>query len=122
MVRPVKCPPNLTRRRGYVRKNTGTYVKPTCVRTTRKAATRIGPLRKGELRKYGYSYKLPDSVRRAALNRAIRAKGPLDVYHKLNAVAKLSTTHAPAASSSFAADRNWIRHTYSNANGVIRAR
>jgi hypothetical protein len=60
-------------------------------------------------------------VRRIALQRAIRSLGALNVYRKLNAVAKLSERAAPAASKSFSEDRNWIRKTYAAANGEIKA-
>ena len=69
----------------------------------------IGPLRKGQLRKFGYSYKEPEATRRAALARAIAADGRSTVYHRLNAVAKLTVSGAPSASAVFAADRNWVR-------------
>ena len=69
----------------------------------------IGPLKKGELRKYGYSYKNPEQIRRIALAKAISVDGRSTVYHRLNAVAKLSVSRAPEASKIFAADRNWVR-------------
>jgi len=198
-----KCPPGFIRRRGYTRKNTGTHVKSTCIRTTSKysspakntsrrqknrlgsllgtkkvcppgevarkayvrritervrkegytrttktgksikvfpkakpvfvkaacikdlgkpgklpeGAPRIGPLRKGELKRFGYLYKLPDVQRQAALKSAINELGALDIYRKLDAVAKLSTSSAPAASVIFAKDRDWVRKTY----GPLRA-
>jgi hypothetical protein len=185
-----RCPKGFIRRKGYTRKNTGTQVKSTCVRSTIKVnkntqrscppgellrksyvrrfsskvhtegytrktksgknvkvypkvksvfvkpscikdvgkpgklaegAPRIGPLRKGELKKFGYLYKLPDAEREAALKKAVNALGPLNVFHKLDAVAKLSLTSAPAASAIFTKDRNWIRKIYANSNGIIRA-
>jgi Family of unknown function (DUF5771) len=72
----------------------------------------IGPLRKGELIKYGYSYRLPDSQRRSALKRAVDRYGALTVYRKLDAVAKLSMRTAPDASKIFKMDRDWIRSNY----------
>lgn len=72
----------------------------------------IGKLRKGELVKYGYQYRLSDSIRQEALKRAIKRFGPLSVYRKLNAVSKLSTRTAPDASTVFSKDRNWIRNNY----------
>lgn len=102
-------------------------VKSSCIKDLGKTgklpedAPRIGPLRKGELRKFGYSYKLPEEQRRSALQRAISKMGALDTYRKLNAVAKLSERTAPAASASFSADRNWIKNTYSTANGSLKA-
>lgn len=72
----------------------------------------IGPLRKGALIKYGYQYRLPNSVRHVSLKRAVKRYGPLLVYRKLNAVAKLSMRTAPDASTIFSKDRNWIRNNY----------
>ena len=102
-------------------------VKSACVKDLGKpgklpeGVPRIGPLRKGELKKYGYSYKLPEDQRRAALQRAIAKMGALDIYRKLDAVAKLSQRSAPIVSAAFASDRNWIRATYASANGSLKA-
>ena len=129
---------NSVRKSGYTRKTkTGKEIKvfPTgesifvpssCIKDVGKAgklannSQKIGPLRKGELRKFGYSYKLPEAERHKSLEKAIRDKGPLDTFRKLNAVAKLSSTAAPAASSVFSADRNWVRKMYS-VNGSLKA-
>lgn len=137
-----KCPPGQIARKGYIRrfssgvkatgytvkrksgttykvypKKKATYVKSACVKDIGlkgKAAPgqQIGPLRKGELKKYGYVYRLPSEQRRSALRKAVNAYGPLSVYRKLNAVAKLALRRAPDASKAFKADRNWIRETY----------
>lgn len=72
----------------------------------------IGKLRKGELVKYGYQYRLSDRLRRNALTRAIKRFGPLSVYRKLDAVSKLSLRTAPDASKIFEIDRNWIRNNF----------
>lgn len=72
----------------------------------------IGKLRKGELIKYGYQYRLSDSLRHAALKKAIKRFGALSVFRKLDAVAKLSLRTAPDASEIFTKDRNWIRDNY----------
>lgn len=72
----------------------------------------IGKLRKGELIKYGYQYRLSDSLRQSALKKAIKRYGPLAVYRKLDAVAKLSLRTAPDASTVFTRDRNWVRNNY----------
>lgn len=72
----------------------------------------IGKLRKGELIKYGYQYRLSDSLRQSALKRAIKRYGPLSVYRKLDAVAKLSVRTAPDASDIFSRDRNWIKSNF----------
>ena len=107
-------------------KRKSTYVGATCVKDLGKPgklpedAPKIGPLRKGELQKYGYSYKLPENLRKVALKKAIQAYGPLNVYRKLNAVSKLTTQTAPQASKAFSVDRNWIKSTYSS-GGVLKA-
>ena len=134
------CPPGQIRRRGYTRKfknsvrkagytvrrkgktyvvkptKTETRVASTCIKDAGKpgkgtTGRRIGPLRTGDLIKYGYSYRLPDSVRRKALEKAVKVYGALKTYHKLDAVAKLSVRVAPDASKIFAMDRDWIRET-----------
>jgi Family of unknown function (DUF5771) len=125
---------NSVRKLGYTRKTkTGkeikvfpkknsVYVPSSCINDVGKPgklpdAPRIGPLRKGELKKFGYSYKLPDSDRRRALEKAVKVKGALDIFHKLDAVAKLSKRAAPAASKTFAEDRDWVKKTYGGAAG-----
>ncbi len=95
------------------------YVKSTCITDVGRkgkgvppGSRKIGPLKKGELTKYGYHVTYPKYVRRDALKKAASAYGPLSLYRKLNAVAKLSATQAPRAAAVFAADREWVRHTY----------
>jgi len=72
----------------------------------------IGKLRKGDMIKYGYQYRLSDSLRQTALKKAIKRYGALSVYRKLDAVAKLSVKTAPDASKIFVRDRNWIKENY----------
>jgi hypothetical protein len=72
----------------------------------------IGKLRKGELIKYGYQYRLSDSLRQIALKKAIKHYGALSTYRKLDAVAKLSVRTAPDANKIFVRDRNWIKENY----------
>lgn len=136
------CPPGYMLRKGYTRKfrNTTkqegylvhkfgkvytvkpkknvTYVSSACIKN--RGLPGKGPregegfasLRKGELIKYGYSYRLSNTVRRKALEKAIKAYGALPVYRKLDAVAKLSMRTAPEAHKVFVADRDWIQHNY----------
>ena len=115
------------RQRGYtVRRASGTSyrvypkartttVKSQCVKNISKSAKgekKIGPLRKGELHKHGYSFKLKEDVRRKALRQAVSEYGALGVYRKLNAVSKLSKSLAPQASNVFKSDRNWLTTKY----------
>ena len=76
----------------------------------------IGKLRKGELIKYGYQYRLSDSLRQAALKKAIKRFGALSVYRKLDAVAKLSLRTAPDASKIFTRDRDWVASNFNMKN------
>jgi hypothetical protein len=110
------CPPGKIPRASYTRhvvNSAGSRkpvrVKSTCVKGSSTPAQIIGPLRKGELKRFGYSYKLPESVRHHAMKAAIKNLGPLDVYRKLDAVAKLSVTKNKQAHMVFSADRDWIR-------------
>jgi len=72
----------------------------------------IGKLRKGEMIKYGYQYRLSDSLRQAAIRKAIKRYGALSVYRKLDAVGKLSVRTAPDASKIFVRDRNWVKDNF----------
>jgi hypothetical protein len=51
---------------------------------------------------------MSDRLRHKALEKAIAAYGLTSVYHKLDAVAKLSVHTAPDASAVFAKDREWV--------------
>jgi hypothetical protein len=75
-------------------------------------APTIGPLKKGELSRFGYSYKNPEQPRRRAIAVAIKELGSLNLYRKLDAVAKLTALTSPRASQIFASDRDWIRTHY----------
>jgi hypothetical protein len=90
------------------------YVAAACIKNTRaaKSGARIGPLKSGDLKKFGYVYRLPTDARHSALARAIGVYGALSTYRKLDAVTKLAVSKAPDASRVFAADRDWIRKTF----------
>jgi hypothetical protein len=117
---------NTVRREGYLRRVSGktvrvrphkesTIVEATCVKDRGlpgKQVMGIGPLRRGELIQFGYSFRLPAEARHKALQKAMKKYGPLGVFRKLDAVAKLSTRTVPAASSVFTDDREWIKKNY----------
>lgn len=137
-----KCPPGYIKRKGYTRKFSNNikssgftvrrkgkiftvYPKVNTIKVESACIINrglpgkgprdnegIGKLRKGELLKYGYQYRLSDSVRHSALKKAIKRYGSLSVYRKLNAVSKLSLRTAPDASIIFARDRNWIKDNF----------
>lgn len=134
------CPPGYILRRGYTRKfrsnvkesgftvrRKGTVytVRPkantitvpaSCIKNRglpgKDSSEGMGKLRKGELVKYGYQYRLSDSLRQTALKRAVKRYGALSVYRKLDAVAKLSLRAAPDANKIFIRDRNWVRGNF----------
>ena len=119
------CGPGKILRSSYTRRSLAkngsvkeTRVSATCVRDMGKpgklpkGAPTIGPLKKGELQRFGYMYKLPDHDRHNALRVAVKVLGSLNVYRKLDAVAKLTNLTSPKASATFAADRDWIRSKY----------
>ena len=135
----IRCPEGYIVRKGYTRKFSKTVksngftvrrkgtvytvhpkantikVSPACIKNrglTGKGPNSIGKLRKGELIKYGYQYRLSDARRHKALEKAIKQYGVLSVYRKLDAVAKLSVRTAPDASKIFSKDRNWIHNSF----------
>jgi hypothetical protein len=85
-------------------------VPSSCVKrhSSIKNSAKIGKLRKGDLIKYGYQFRLSDRLRHIALEKAIKAYGLTSVFHKLDAIAKLSAHVYPDASKIFARDREWI--------------
>jgi hypothetical protein len=77
----------------------------------------IGPLRKGELGKHGYSFKATDAQRHAALKKAAEEYGALGVYRKLDAIAKLTLRTIPNAHKVYMEDRDWVKQNL----GPLRA-
>lgn len=118
------------REKGYtVRKASGTtykvypknetlYVPASCVKDLGKPGKGvpegqgIGPMRQGEMTRFGYSAKKSTEERHKALRLAVMKLGALSTYRKLDAVAKLSLRIAPDASRIFAEDRDWIVKTF----------
>jgi hypothetical protein len=134
------CPPGQILKKGYIRKystavkargftvkrkngamyrvkptDKNTYVEARCIKNTglpgKGSAKGIGPLKKGELAKHGYSFRETREKRRLALHKAIIEYTAIGVYRKLDAIAKLTMRTIPAASKVYAADRNWV-HTF----------
>jgi len=95
------------------------YVKPACIKdvgdphvASPAPGKEIGTLRKGELKKHGYVYIKNREQRHDALKKAIKEFGTLGVYHKLDAIAKLSKHSVPQASRVFKEDREWLKRKY----------
>jgi hypothetical protein len=74
----------------------------------------IGPLKKGELAKYGYTNVLNMTVseRHKALDKAVNEFGSLSVFRKLNAVAIYLKRTSPSSSRIFKEDMNYIRKKF----------
>lgn len=104
-------------------KNETLYVPAACVKDLGKPGKGvpegkgIGPMRKGEMTKFGYSSKKGEEARHEALKKAVAELGALGTYRKLDAVAKLGVRIAPDASRIFAADRDWVEKKF----GPLRA-
>jgi hypothetical protein len=81
------------------------------MKDTKRNTHGIGKYRKGDLIKYGYSYRGSDTNRHEALKRAIKAYGAQSLYHKLDAVVKISAKH-PDIQQVFQADRNWVKSMF----------
>jgi len=91
-------------------------VKSKCIKNTGKPGVgvpkSIGPLRKGELKKYGYSYTETRENRHTALRRAVEVYGAFNVFDKLGAAAEEARRIAPNASDIFEKDRAWVESKY----------
>ena len=134
-----QCPSGYIKRKGYTRKFSTSVkqsgytvrrkgklytiqpkvqqvtVPSSCVKKRNITMKSTGELRKGDLIKYGYQYRLSDLLREKALRRAINASGPSGaktIYYKLKKVAEISTGHAPDAHKIFVRDRNWVRNNF----------
>lgn len=114
------CPAGYIKRTSYARtarSGRKSVVREQCIRDIGapgkglKGGPGIGPLRSGELAKFGYSHvvALPVVKRHAALTRAVKAYGSLGVWRKLNAVQVYTRRLSPASSKVFKADMDWVR-------------
>jgi len=65
-------------------------------------------VRKGTLRRFGYSSKLPKEERQAALRKAVKADGWLPIFRKLNALT-IFFKRNPKMRALFLADRDYVK-------------
>jgi hypothetical protein len=77
-----------------------------------KSGKGIGPLREGDLSRYGYNVHKGQEERHVSLKKAISVYGALSVFHKLTAVANLTLRTAPEAHNIFEKDRKWVQKNY----------
>ena len=96
-------------------------VKPKCVKNISKPGktSTLSNLKKGELSKFGYTIykedtreKKSSSERHEALTKAVESYGYLNVYRKLDAVAKLTLRKIPEVSEIYKSDRDWVQRTF----------
>lgn len=120
---PSSCPTGKILRDPYVRVRLGQrqYVPAACVKDMGNpgkgipsGAPGIGPLRKGDLRRFGYTQVTKMSVERRhlALAAAVKKYGSLTVWRKLNAVFIYTKKTSPESSRVFKADRDWIKQKF----------
>ena len=69
----------------------------------------IGPLKKGLLKKVGYSASASATRRHAAVKRAVKKYGRASTIRKLNAVAVYTRKRAPKTSRKFKADMKFAQ-------------
>ena len=72
----------------------------------------IGPLKRNELGKYGYSTFVNENKRDSALHKAVQEYGALSVFRKLNAVAVYNKNRSPRSSEIAKKDRDFVKQTY----------
>jgi hypothetical protein len=117
------CPPGTIVRDPYVRIRQGKrqFVPATCITNVGNpgkgiptGAPGIGPLRKGDLKRFGYDnvVSMSDARRHIALALAVKEYGSLTVWRKLNAIYIYTRHTSPASSAIFKADRDWINEHY----------
>jgi len=123
---PRRCAPGTILRNPYVRERKGrrTLVPASCIRNVGNpgkglasapgGGPGIGPLRKGDLSRFGYDHvtSMSEGRRHLALASAVRAYGSLTVWRKLNAIYVYTRNTSPASSAILKADRDWINAHY----------
>lgn len=122
---PTTCPSGTIVRNPYVRilKTTRkrTFVPASCIpdignpgKGLPSGDRGIGPLRRGDLKRFGYSdvVGMSEGRRHLALAAAVKAYGSLTVWRKLNAIYVYTRHTSPQSSRIFDADRDWVKATY----------
>lgn len=96
-VAPGVCP------KGYIASRSKTDPNKTCC----KREVLI-PVRKGTLRRFGYSSKLQKEKRQEALRKAVKADGWLSIFRKLNALT-IFFKRNPKMRAIFFSDRDYVK-------------
>lgn len=72
----------------------------------------IGPLKKGDLSRYGYSSSKKVEERHASLDKATKKYGPTTVFRKLNALYVYNKNRDPIRSNKFKKDRDYVKKSF----------
>jgi hypothetical protein len=108
-------------RRGYITHHRGKTVRVSAKRILDQGAPGkwqaihgpgIGEMKEGLLTTVGYSAKKGKTVRHRAIRKAVRKYGSLSTLRKLNAISILTKRTSKGRSSTFKADRNWVKKTF----------
>lgn len=108
------CKRGMILRRAYTRKN-GVRVKSACIKDLGKpgkGSALIGPLKSGELKKYGYSLKSGASRRHSALKKSVKAYGRGTLIKKLNALRVLHKNTHPVYSHNALNDLKYVQRNF----------
>ena len=120
-----KCQEGYIKRVSYTTKK-NTYVHEACIKSQGlpgKTSLRyggknqpkgIGPIKKGELGKFGYHHvdKLSKDERHRSLKLAVNKMGAQKIVRKLGAIRTYLKNTAPNTSRIFYEDQKWVRKTY----------
>jgi len=120
------CPEGEVKRKGYTRKTytrrSGSRVRSTSVTSgcikdrgyrsrlfqLKTGSMGIGPLKKGELRAFGYSADASEESRHKALRAASKKYSSLSVLRKLNALAVYNKRTQPEHATVYKADQQYV--------------
>lgn len=80
--------------------------------TGRSRKNLIGPLKKGLMKRMGYSVNAKAKTRRRAVDRAVKKYGKLSTLRKLNAVAVYTRRTSPVKSRKFKSDVKYVQKKY----------
>lgn len=81
-------------------------------RTRKLRKNLIGPLKKGLMKRMGYSVTAKASTRHKAVDRAVKKYGKLSTLRKLNAVAVYTRRTSPVKSRKFKSDVKYVQKKY----------
>ena len=115
-----KCSSGEVLRKAYVRFSKSgkrALVKGACISKKGLSVVgspKIGPIRKGELSRFGYFNvaSLTRDERRQALAKAVAVFGSLSIWKKINVLYVYNKYTNPGLSAKFNEDKNWIKKTY----------